>query len=126
MQAVEEVEQQRDGDQRDQQRRQFASSDAPAQALFDDDAADAVGHVLEAVHDLFQMVVDFGADDEVHRVAAAVLDKSALMPSQSCRSVGVVFETVISSRGVESAMACDDVAPSSGHRARALASPPAR
>ena len=29
--------------------------------LLDDDAADPVGHILEAVHHLFQMVVDFVA-----------------------------------------------------------------
>src|ERR1700759_3685646 len=34
--------------------------------LFDHDRADLVGDVVEAVGDLFKMVVDFGADDEIH------------------------------------------------------------
>ncbi len=42
----------------------------PRQSVVDHDAADLVGDVLEAVDHLFQVVVDFAADDEGHRVAA--------------------------------------------------------
>ena len=69
VQAVEEVEQQRDGDQADQNRKTEAWRPlrGPAVDLLDHDAADLVGDVLEAVDDLFEMVVDLGADDESHR-----------------------------------------------------------
>src|SRR3954453_17827366 len=45
----------------------------PALYLFDDDAVEFVGDVVEAIGDLFQMVVDFGADDEIHGVGVGVL-----------------------------------------------------
>src|SRR5579864_5668588 len=43
--------------------------------VLQEDAADAVGDVLEAVDHLFQVVVDVGADDEVHRLRLAGLEK---------------------------------------------------
>ncbi len=43
--------------------------------LFDHDAVDLVRHVVEAIRDLFEMLVDFSTHDEVHRVAVAVLEK---------------------------------------------------
>src|SRR3954452_780313 len=45
-----------------------ASTAGPALYLLDDDAVDFVGDVVEAIGDLFKMVVDFGADDVIHRV----------------------------------------------------------
>ena len=39
--------------------------------VLDDDAADLVGDVLEAVDHFLQMVVDLGADDEGHGVGLA-------------------------------------------------------
>src|SRR5580698_7444387 len=46
--------------------------------LFDDDTVDLVGNVVEAVGDFLQMVVDLGADDEIHRVGVAVLEEQLL------------------------------------------------
>src|SRR6185437_3320420 len=40
--------------------------------LIDDDRADLVGDVLEAIHDFFQMIVNFRADDETQGVAGSV------------------------------------------------------
>src|SRR6478672_6453661 len=40
----------------------------PGLEMLDQHAADLVGDVLEAVDDLFQVVVDLGADDIGHRV----------------------------------------------------------
>ena len=40
--------------------------------MLDENAIDAVGHILEAVDHLFQVVVDLGPDDEGQGVAAAV------------------------------------------------------
>src|SRR5581483_786875 len=40
--------------------------------LIDDDRADLVGDVLEAVHDFFQMIVNFRADDETKGIAGSV------------------------------------------------------
>src|SRR5437868_8214349 len=55
-----------------------ASTAGPALYLLDDDAVDLVGDVIEAIGDLFQMVVDFGADDVVHRVGGAMLEEQLL------------------------------------------------
>ena len=41
---------------------------------------DLVRDVVEAIGDLFEMVVDLGADDEVHGVGVAVLQKQFLQP----------------------------------------------
>ena len=69
--------------------------DGPALYLFDHDAIDLIGDVVEAVGDLFEMLVDLGADDEIHRVAVAMLEKQFLQPDvveivdaalQLCRS----------------------------------------
>src|SRR3569833_1374924 len=43
--------------------------------VLEEDAADPVGHVLEAGDDLLQVVVDVGADDEVHRLGLALLEQ---------------------------------------------------
>src|ERR1700760_2916751 len=48
--------------------------------LFDHDRADLVGDVIEAVGDLFQVVVDLGADNKVHGVGAAMLEEQLLEP----------------------------------------------
>ena len=80
MQAVQEVEQQRDGDQSDEDgKTQRGIHDAaPTLDLLNDDAADLIRHVVEAIGDLFKVVVDFDADEEVHRVAIAVLKEQLL------------------------------------------------
>ncbi len=66
VQAVQEVEQQRDADQADQERQAERDSvhvlAAFASDVLDHDAADLVRDVLEAVDDLLQVVVDLGAD----------------------------------------------------------------
>src|SRR6202012_93961 len=43
--------------------------------MLEQDAADAVGDVLEAVDHLLQVVVEIGADDEVHRPVLALLEQ---------------------------------------------------
>ncbi len=48
------------------------------------DTADLVRHVLEPVHDLFQVIVQFGAHHEGHRILAGAWNR-ALRPA-SCRS----------------------------------------
>src|ERR1051325_7218076 len=55
-----------------------ASTAGPALYLLDDDAVDFVGDVIEAIGDLFEMVVDFGADDVIHGVGVAVLEEQLL------------------------------------------------
>src|ERR1043165_2270929 len=55
-----------------------ASTAGPALYLLDDDAVDFVGDVVEAIGDLFKMVVDFGADDVIHGVGIAVLEEQFL------------------------------------------------
>src|SRR5436305_2265179 len=55
-----------------------ASTAGPALYLLDDDAVDFVGDVIEAIGDLFEMVVDFSADDVVHGVGVAVLEEQFL------------------------------------------------
>src|SRR5512142_2577524 len=45
-----------------------------ALGLFDGDAADAVGNVLEAVHHPLEVIVDVVADHVVHGVAVAMLE----------------------------------------------------
>src|SRR5436305_5593169 len=55
-----------------------ASTAGPALYLLDDDAVDFVGDVIEAIGDLFKMVVDFGADDVIHGVGVAVLEEQFL------------------------------------------------
>jgi hypothetical protein len=80
VQAVQEVEQQRDGDQSDQEGKTQRSihNAAPALDLLNDDAVDLIRHVVKAIGDLFEVVVDFEADDEVHRVAIAMLKEQLL------------------------------------------------
>src|SRR3954454_22478 len=53
---------------------------SPALNLLDDDAVDLVRDVVEAVGDLLEMVVDLCADDEIHRVAVAMLEEQFLQP----------------------------------------------
>src|SRR3954470_14227217 len=57
-----------------------AASTGTALVVLYDDAADAVGHVLEAVHHLLQVTVDLAADDELHRIAAAALQEQCFQP----------------------------------------------
>ena len=52
--------------------------------VLDQHAADPVGHVLEPVHDLFQMIVDLGPDDEAHGVAGPVRQVVDLFGPQRC------------------------------------------
>ena len=78
VQAVQEVERQRDGDQQPEGERRRSAS--PRSELLDQDAADAVGDILEAVDHLLQVVEDVGADDEVHRPVLA-----GLRTAPSCR-----------------------------------------
>ncbi len=82
VQAVQEVEQQRDGDQADEDRKTRARHPrrGPALNLLDDDAVDLVRDVVETVGHLLEMVVDLGADDEIHRVTIAVLEEQLLQP----------------------------------------------
>src|ERR1051325_2669957 len=67
------------------------SSASIASHLLDNDAADAVGDVLEAVHHLFQMIVDLDADDVVHGVAVPVLLEQRL-DAQVVQSIGIIFQ----------------------------------
>ena len=68
VQSVQEIEQQRDGDQADKDRKtKWRPQRGPALYLLDDDAVDLVGYVIEAVGDLLQVIVDLDADNEVHR-----------------------------------------------------------
>src|SRR5947209_17986594 len=46
--------------------------------LLDHDRVDLVGDVVEAVGDLFQVIVDLGADDEIHRIGVAMLEEQRL------------------------------------------------
>src|SRR5436305_13470157 len=55
-----------------------SSSISSSSHMFDDDAADAVGDVFESVHHLFEVIVDFDADDVVHRIAVAMFLKQVL------------------------------------------------
>src|SRR5882757_818450 len=48
--------------------------------LLDHDRIDLVGDVIEAVGDLFKVLVDLGADDEIHGVGTAVLEEQLLQP----------------------------------------------
>src|SRR4029079_14336348 len=50
----------------------------PALYLLDDNAADLVGYVIEAVGDLLQVIVDLDTDNEVHGVGVAVLQEKLL------------------------------------------------
>src|SRR3954468_14946012 len=52
-----------------------ASTARPCLYLFDHDTVDLVGNVVEAIRDFLEMVVDFSADDVVHRVGVAVLEE---------------------------------------------------
>src|SRR4029077_9389508 len=56
------------------------STTALASHLLDDDRIDLVGDVVKPVGDLFKVVVDLGADDEVHGVGVAVLEEKLLQP----------------------------------------------
>ena len=66
VQAVQEIEQQRDADQADQQREARCVIVA-ASGVVDHETLDLVRDILEPVDDLLQMAVDFAADDEGHR-----------------------------------------------------------
>ena len=49
-------------------------TDIPGQSgVVDHETLDLVGDVLEPVHHLFQMTVDFAADDERHRAGIALI-----------------------------------------------------
>src|SRR5690349_16778557 len=50
----------------------------PALYLLDDDAVDLVGNVVEAIGDLFQVIIDLDANDEVHCIGVAVLQEKLL------------------------------------------------
>src|SRR6185437_1874717 len=50
----------------------------PALYLLDDDAVDLVGNVVEAVGDLFQVIVDLDADNEIHRAGVSVFQEKLL------------------------------------------------
>src|SRR4051795_8009975 len=52
-----------------------ASTARPCLYLFHHDTVDLVGDVVETVGDLLQMLVDLGADHEVHGVGIAVLEE---------------------------------------------------
>src|SRR5579871_1662787 len=80
MQSVEEVEQQRDGDQSDQHRKpkggvHFAG---PALYLFNHDAVDFICDIVETVSYLFKMVINLRTDDKIHCVRVAVLEEEFL------------------------------------------------
>src|SRR5262249_15750896 len=51
-----------------------------ASDLLDHDRIDLVRHVVKTIGDLLQMIVDLGADDEVHGVGVAVLEEQLLQP----------------------------------------------
>src|SRR5712672_2545320 len=55
-----------------------ASTARPCLYLFDHDAVDLVRNVVEAISDFLKMIVDLGADDKIHRVCIAVLEKQFL------------------------------------------------
>src|SRR6476646_11099610 len=50
----------------------------PALYLFDHDRVDLIGNVVETIGDFLEMIVDFGADDEIHGVGAAMLEEELL------------------------------------------------
>src|SRR5690242_7997103 len=93
MQSVEKVEQQRDRDQTDQHRKTKGGfHDRGSRSdLFDHDRVDLVGDIIEAVGNLFQVIVDLGADDEVHRVGVAVFEEQ-LLQSDVVQIVDPPFE----------------------------------
>src|SRR5215469_16856846 len=51
------------------------SSSMGGSEVLEQDAADPVGHVLEAIDHLFQVVVDLGSSDEVHGPVLALLEQ---------------------------------------------------
>src|SRR4051812_14760764 len=55
-----------------------SKTESPALNLFDHDRVDLVGDVVEAIRHLLQMVIDLRADDEVHRIRIAMLEKQLL------------------------------------------------
>jgi len=55
-----------------------ASTARPCLYLFDHDTVDLVGDVIESIGDFLEMIVDFRADDEIHGVGAAMLEKQLL------------------------------------------------
>ncbi|MDP1039481.1 hypothetical protein Q6262_28175, partial [Klebsiella pneumoniae] len=65
--AVQEVEQQGDADQEDQDQEGVIHG---ALQVLDQDAIDAIGHVLEAIDHLLQVIQQLTADDEAQGVAA--------------------------------------------------------
>src|SRR5205823_11364064 len=67
------------------------SSSIAGSHMLDDDAADAVGHVFEPVHHLFEVNEDFDADDVTHRIAFAMLGEQVL-DAGVVERVGVVLE----------------------------------
>src|SRR5882672_2115715 len=48
--------------------------------LLDHDRIDLVGDVVEAVCNFFKVLVDLGADDEIHGVGVAVLQEQLSQP----------------------------------------------
>src|SRR5882724_8373412 len=55
-----------------------ASTARPCLYLFDDDTVDLVRPVVESIGDLLKVIVDFRADDEIHRVGIAMLEEKLL------------------------------------------------
>src|SRR5579859_131142 len=47
----------------------------PALYLFDHDAADLVGHIVEAIRHLLKVIVDFGPDNEIHCTSVTVFQE---------------------------------------------------
>ena len=68
MQAVEEIEGERDRDQADQDRQ--AEKRIHVSQMIGDEGVDLVRDVLEAIDHLLQVIVEVGLDDEIHRALA--------------------------------------------------------
>src|SRR4051794_22755324 len=52
----------------------------PALYLFDHNAVDLVCHIIEAIGDFLEMIIDLGADDEIHGVGVPVFKEQLLQP----------------------------------------------
>jgi hypothetical protein len=48
--------------------------------MIDHDAVDLVAHIIEPIDDFLQMIVNFVADDEIHRLRRAIGDIELLEP----------------------------------------------
>lgn len=70
MQAIEEVKEQGDNDQ---SRRAVGKRGKHPSDVLDENAADLVGDILEAVDDFLQLSVDLASDHVGHRVAAGAM-----------------------------------------------------